>query len=291
MHVLTVVRSYLGLSQVALAKAAGITQADLSEMETREPYGKIKKYQRLSEYLELPLDLIVKNDFSHFPVSFFDTHPEPAFTAYPTSPDGIMGRQGEEYIYTREQIRLNESLPALAKLVLPYYKMKLSSPGYDILTFNEHGTPVALEVKTSEKDNEHFRITPNELDAAQKLTASGIPYIICYISHWSMDDQKVREYDFSTLEQTHRIDPCVYLCRPHSKPKQFPVSGLAYFRRKRGLRQTELAEAVGVHACDWNLYENGSRTPPIKVYLQASEILGATIDELVTQYDKEDVYG
>ena len=88
MHVLTVVRSYLGVSQVALAKAAGITQADLSEMETREPYGKIKKYQRISEYLELPLDLIVKNDFYHFPVSFFDTHPEPAFTAAFTAWDG-----------------------------------------------------------------------------------------------------------------------------------------------------------------------------------------------------------
>ena len=54
MHVLTVIRTYLGMSQVALSKAVGITQADLSEIETKEPYGKIDKYLRISKYLGVP---------------------------------------------------------------------------------------------------------------------------------------------------------------------------------------------------------------------------------------------
>lgn len=291
MHVLTVIRAYLGLSQVVLAQACGITQADLSEIETKEPYGKIGKYQRISQHLGLPLEAIVKNDFTQIPQTFFEQHPVPTFTVPPSTPDSLMGRQGEDLIYAREQERLKQVWPALSMLVLPFYKMKGGSPGYDILSFDDLGKPFALEVKTSPKDKEVFRVTPNELEAAKRLTASGIPYIICYISNWGTQEQQIKEYSFESLAQSHRIDPFVYLCRPLPKPKPFPITGLAYFRRKRGLRQVDLAEAVGVPACDWNGYENGNRIPSVKIYLRASELLGATVDELVAQYDREAAHG
>ena len=38
MHIIQVVRNYLGLSQLELAKKAGLSQPDLCEMETKEPY-------------------------------------------------------------------------------------------------------------------------------------------------------------------------------------------------------------------------------------------------------------
>lgn len=44
MHIITVLRDYLGLTQQALAKEANITQADLCEIETMEPYGSMAKY-------------------------------------------------------------------------------------------------------------------------------------------------------------------------------------------------------------------------------------------------------
>ena len=62
MHILTIARSYLGMSQMALAKAAGVTQPDVSEMETMAPYGQIDKYARISEFLGIPVDALVKND-------------------------------------------------------------------------------------------------------------------------------------------------------------------------------------------------------------------------------------
>ena len=37
MHIVAIVRDYLGLSQQALAKQSGISQADICEIETREP--------------------------------------------------------------------------------------------------------------------------------------------------------------------------------------------------------------------------------------------------------------
>ena len=69
MHVLTIIRMYLGLSQIALAKEASITQPDLCEMETLPPYGRVDKYRRLASVLNLPLEPILKNDIGAIPLS------------------------------------------------------------------------------------------------------------------------------------------------------------------------------------------------------------------------------
>ena len=70
MHVITALRDYMGMSQMELAKQANITQCDLSEIETMEPYGSIAKYERLSKVLGVPVDTLVRNDsqilFWHF---------------------------------------------------------------------------------------------------------------------------------------------------------------------------------------------------------------------------------
>lgn len=285
MHVLTTIRSYLELSQTALAKRAGVTQPDLSEMETLAPYGKIGKYQRLSDCLGIPVEAIAKNDYTSIPLSFFDAHPAPAYTPEPTTPDLLLGRQGEEFILRREQARLAESQPALAKLVLPHFKMKCPSPGYDILSFDDAGHPIYLEVKTSLLDSGCFRFTNHELDAARKLTAAGERYVVCYISRWGEPNQQVREYLFPDLSLTHQIEPRYYMCKPIPKKKRRLITGLAYFRKKQGLRQADVSEALGVHACEWSMYETGQRTPSIQVYIRASELLGATVDQLLERYE------
>jgi len=287
MHVLTVIRTYLGLSQVALAKSAGITQADLSEIETKAPYGKISKYQRLSNHLGIPVEAIAKNDFTHIPESFFEKHPAPTYLPLPKSPELLLGRDGEEYIFRREQERLTESHPALSKLVLPYFKLKAPSPGYDILSFDDTGHPVFLEVKTSVYDTRCFRLTNHELDVAQKLSAAGERYSICYISNWGTEEQRVQDFVFAELNQTHRISPCYYMCKPHPKKKS-SVTGLAYFRKMRGLLQAEVSEALGIPSYEWSLYETGRRTPLIKQYLRISEVLDATLDQLLAHYDVEE---
>lgn len=69
MHIIQVVRSYLGLSQQELAEKAGITQPDLCEMEIKEPYGRIDKYQRLSQYLGIPVHALVTNNCTQIPIS------------------------------------------------------------------------------------------------------------------------------------------------------------------------------------------------------------------------------
>ena len=80
MHIIQVVRNYLGLSQKELAQRAGVAQPDLCEMETKEPYGRIDKYKRLSEYLGIPIHALVTNDCTLIPLSFFDLHPPRSYT-------------------------------------------------------------------------------------------------------------------------------------------------------------------------------------------------------------------
>jgi len=284
MHMITILRAYLGCSQAALAKEAGITQPDLSEIETLEPYGRIDKYVRLSRHLGIGVDALIQNDCTQIPLSFFDSHPTPDYLPAPRDSVLLLGRQGEEFILRRERERLQEHFPALARLVLPFYKMKGPSPGYDILSFDDEGKPVFLEVKTSTGHNGNFRFTNHELDAAQKLTAAGERYILCCISDWGSAEQAMTEIPFSDLSQTHRIVPSFYFCKPHPQKRNRPVSGLAYHRQKRGLRQTDLAEALGILQCDLSLYETEQRRPSVPMYRKFSECLDVPIDDLLRTY-------
>lgn len=284
MHMITALRAYLGMSQTTLAKAVGITQPDLSEIETLEPYGRIDKYLRLSQYLGIGVDAIIKNDFTQIPLSFFDAHQAPEYTPVPKDPEFLLGRQGEEFILRRQRERLQPRFPALARLVLPHYKMKGPSPGYDILSFDDEGKPIFLEVKTSAGHNGNFRLTSHELQAAKKLTEAGERYLLCCISDWGTAEQTVQEIPFADIEQTHRIVPAFYFCKPFSRNQTAPLSGLAYHRQLRGLRQTELAKALGLPSSELSLYETAQRRPSVPVYQQISACLDVSIDDLLRTY-------
>lgn len=286
MNVIHTLRTYLGLSQADLAHRAGITQPDLSEMESKPPYGYPAKYQRLAAALGVPVDPILKNEFATVPLSFFDLHPAPEYTPTPVKRDHLLGRQGEEFVFRREQARLETRYPALARLVLPYFKMKCPSPGYDILSFDDAGQPVMLEVKTSVLDNDCFYLTNNELTQATALTKEGERYFIVCISGWGTEKQKVCDIPYPALSETHVIQPWKYICRPIAKKAdRNSISGLAYFRRARCLKQAELAERLGIAPCDLSLYENRVMTPSVGVFLRLSELLDATVDELLAEYD------
>ena len=287
MHVITTLRTYLGLNQTQLAKAANLNQADISEMENKPPFGRIQKYQRLAEVLGVPVEAILKNDYRVIPESFFDKHPPRAYLPIPKHQEHRIGRMGEEFIFGRDQARLREIYPALSKLVLPFYKMRESSPGYDILTFDDEGKPFCLEVKTSVYTNTNFQLTAHELKTAREKAAAGIRYDIVYISGWNSEAQMVRDYTFPDFEEKFNVRPYRYACT--LKTKSGTVSGLAYFRQLRGLRQEDLSRETGIPQCDLSLYENGQRAPRVDFYLRMSELLDATVDELLAEYELPEV--
>lgn len=284
MHMLTIIRLYLGLSQSALAIAAGTSHADVWEIESKAPFGRLGRYRRVAKALGLNLESLIKNDINSIPLSFFEEHPPQPYLPEPKSKTSLFGRQGEDYIFAREQARLSEILPIHAKLVIPFYKLKGQQIGCDILSFDNDGNVLCLEVKTSAKVRNTISLTKNELDAAQKLTEKGGTYIITTINNWGTPEQTVEDVPYSDFQDTHDITPAVYHCSPK---KGSTMTGFAYYRKLRGLREREIADALDIRQSKWSLYETGEREPPVQVVMRASEFLDATIDELLSTYEED----
>lgn len=131
MHLIQIVRHYLGLSQKELAKRAGITQPDLCEMEIKEPYGRIDKYKRLSDYLGIPVHALVTNDCRLIPETFFEMHIPKRYTETVARSNLELGRGGEDTVFQMEKERLAQINISLSRLVLPFYKLRYR-PGYSI---------------------------------------------------------------------------------------------------------------------------------------------------------------
>ena len=282
-HIIYILRPYLGYSQCQLAKLAAVTQPDLSELENLPPYGRVDKYSRVAEVLGVSVDTLVKNDPRTVPLDFFEKHPAPEFTPMPHGQEHRLGRQGEEFILRRERERLEKISPVLPKLILPFYKMKCPSPGFDLLSFDDEGKPVCLEVKTSENALGMFRMTTNEYDSARKIVESGVPYRICCISDWGTANQIVEEIPFADLSASHEVTPLYYKCAPLPAPEV--MSGLAYFRRKCGIKQEDAAEMLDTRQSELCLYETGARQVPVQIYLKASELYRVPIDDLLLDYE------
>ncbi len=282
MHIIQVIRSYLGLTQQELAKKAGISQPDLCEMEIKEPYGQIDKYQRLSQYLSIPVHALVTNDCTQIPLSFFSKHPLPSYAETVSGRNHELGRSGEDAALALEQERLNAVHPNLSKLVLPYYKLRCL-PGYDILSFDDDGKPFYIEVKTTTEDNPDFVLTKQEYQVANKLTAKGETYQIYRFSNWGKEEQKLIVYDFQRLNEHSEFTPATYLCC--TTPREPFFSGITYHRKACGMSKGDLADCLGIKTSDLWRYENGKRACPVGMYQKIADILGVSIDQLLQHYE------
>ena len=287
MHVITVLRMYFGNSQTAQGRQVGLTQADISEMEHMTPYGYIDKYIRLSETWGVPVDCLLKNDFTAIPESFFEQRPLWEYCQETLTPERELGREGEEYIFAREQERVGTRYPTLAKLVLPLYKMRKIGvkPGYDILSFDDQARPICLEVKTSAMMQFDFNLTPNEMKMAKKLTKDGEDYRIVLIRGWGSDDMWVKDIPFCQLMKEYKVEASRYCCSPIPEKDKQPMSGIAYYRRLRGFRQADLAEELDVAPSHFSQYETGDRQPTVNVYLKLSDLLDASVEQLLGTYE------
>lgn len=278
-----VARIYLGQTQLQFAEAAGLSQPDLCELEQKTfPYGTIFKYQRVSDYLGICVDALLRNDFTAIPDSFFDKFPPQRYKKIANSDNHNIGRLGEDLIFQREQDRVASVCPTLAKLVLPLYKMGTPSPGYDILTFDNHGLPYALEVKTSSRATSSFNLTGNERTAATACHQAGIPYIIVFISNFKKKSQHIRDVSFLELSETHRIHPMTYRCSPLPEPS--PITGIAYYLRLRKMSQKVFAQRMGMPSCNISSLSKGNRGLTASNYLKAADILETTVDALLRTY-------
>ena len=281
MHLIQIIRSYLGVSQQELARKVGITQADLCEMEIKPPYGRLDKYQRLSNYLGVPIHALVTNDSTLVPLSFFDKHPHAPYRKVPSRGSQVLGRAGEEAAFAYERDRLEKFNLSLAKLVIPHFKMG-NRPGYDMLSFTEKGEPIYIEVKTSADDSPDYVLTNQEYLKANKAIANGEKYLIYRFTNWGTDSQRMTIIDFKEQKENGEIWPSTFMCSTISK---VPVTtGIRLHREACGMSKSEQADYLGIQTCHLWRYETGEYQCPVDLYLRISEILGVEIDKLAEKY-------
>ena len=283
MHMLNTIMDYLGFTQAELAKHAGITAADLNEMINKEPYGMITKYQRIADYLAVSVDCIVNNDLLSISECFFQKHSPGPYLNPISTKKAILGREAEDEVFRMEKSRVMEFSPLLAKLVLPYYKMRATSPGYDILSYSSDGSPVYIEVKNSEKNVlSDFRLTAHEFEVATQVTGDGLPYLIYVFSGWHSENQCLEIKPFKVMQDEGRITPGNYTC--NLRPIRKEVSGIAYHRILQKLSQIDLASTLDIPPACLCKYELGENTCPVTVYQKLAAFFQVPIDDLLRNY-------
>ena len=281
MHLITILRYYLGLTQTELSERSGVSFADVNEMENRPPYGMIDKYRKLAAYLHVPVHAIAMNDILSVPASFFDHLPPAEYRSPANCKNGALGRQGEDTVFHQEQERLAAINPTMAKLVIPCYKLR-AARGYDIISYKEDGTPVFIEVKTSEKDSGGIQLTRFEYETANKLTGQGYDYWICYFSGWGTGDMHLEKVLYRSLLEENRIEPARYSCDFRERPAT--ENGILHFRRKMGLSQIDAANLLEIPVSSMCKYESGENQCPVVAYQKMSRLFGVEIDVLLQDY-------
>ena len=278
MHLIQIVRNYLGLSQQELAARVGITQPDLCEMEIKPPYGRIEKYERMSEYLGISIHALVNNNCTLVPLLFFEKHSHAPYIESASEGTQGLGRAGEEAVFKYERERLQKINPSLARLVIPHFKLG-NRPGYDMLSFSDLGKPLYIEVKTTTGDDPDFVLTKQEYHRAVKVTAEGYCYLIYRYTNWGTDEQKLNIYDFNEMKTSGNISPSTYVCS--TLEREPVVTAIRYHRERCGISKGEFADYLGIQTPHLWRYETGERRCSVEMYQRMAVILGVTIDEIV----------
>lgn len=281
MHVVTILRYYLGMTQMELATKSGVPYVDLNEIENMKIGGMIEKFCKLAACLHVPVHTVVMNDVLSVPESFFQQKCTTEYTDAPKTKNGRLGRLGEERVFHQEQERLEKINPVLARLAVPKYKIR-GSRGYDIISFKEDGTPFFIEVKTGDVGNNSPQLTRCEFETANKLTNRGYEYWIYHCAEWGEKNQEYGKHLFRTMRDENRIEPVRYIC--DFRPRKSMENGILHFRKQMGISQAEAANMLDIPVSCLCKYETGENQCPVTAYEKMSNLYQATIDELLGEY-------
>lgn len=282
MHVVTILRYYTGYTQMELAERSGVSFADINEMENKPAYGMIDKYCKVAKCLHVPVHTIAMNDILSVPEAFFDEMRPAEYLSATKSKNGVLGRAGEDKAFQQEQARLFSVNTILSKLVIPCYKLR-ASRGYDILSYKEDGTPMFIEVKTSEQEAKGtVQLTKHEYDTARRMSEKGYEYWIYNFSAWGTTDQHLEKINFQDLMTDDRIAPVRYIC--DIRQCRETENGILHFRKQMGISQLEAANLLEIPASCLCKYETGENQCPVTAYQKLSKLYGVKIDALLQEY-------
>jgi hypothetical protein len=130
-----------------------------------------------------------------------------------TAQSALTGNAGEKFVFSYEKDRLAK-FPKLAEKI-EWISQKDDSQGYDVISFEENGTPRYIEVKSTTGDaNTDFYISRYEIDKANEL---GSKYKIYRVFNLGTKSPQFFEIELP-LESTLELVPETY--RARIKPKK-----------------------------------------------------------------------
>ena len=284
LHIADILRAYLGLETWTLANRAGITMQDLADILYGGVVGGIEKYRKLAAYFGVSVDMLLRNDYTAMPVSFYETHP-PIHTAFASELKHMdIAYKGEQIVLQMERQRVAEQHLGMAGLIMKVTSGPLDLKGMDFLNFDDAGQPMAIEVKSSGEDSRQAYFTPYEIRCAKQMITHGFCYQIVMVRNVYSDQPDIERYDFDEYIEQFRFRPASYA---FTIIETKPVRGLKYFRMQAGLTQRQLAQRIGKCFDQINSYECGRRTPVAEYYLRASKFFGVPVNALLQWYDPQ----
>ena len=216
-NILTYLRTYTGMTQSELASATGLTNNDISRFERKHHNLSIGKLQRLSEYFQVSMDILWKNDLSALSLSL----------SQPTTRENYLREQihqqqqrceqigdiGEAWVAEIERKRL-AGTPYEA-LVNPNFSCE-ENAHFDILSFDPTtGEPIMIEVKaTSGGMSEPLYMSEGEYSLLTYATEHNLRYELHRVYH--VTDKRRRSriiYTAQDLLAEFEIQPTAYILR------------------------------------------------------------------------------
>lgn len=117
-----------------------------------------------------------------------------------------IGEKGEKFVIEKEKEKLkNTSYYSKIKHV----SKQDDNAGYDILSFEQDGTELYVEVKTTGKNYDNFYITQNERSLAENLKNNGKRYVIYRVID-ILSDPTYSVIDIGDLENQYILEPLVW---------------------------------------------------------------------------------
>lgn len=185
------------LSQQELARRCGnsMTANDVSKMERGNFRVSATKFLQLSEFYEVSLQAIAKNDFCALAGRYIAKNDRELAAnrrknAQARKDD--VGARGEDLAAKLERERLAGT--GLADLVCQDYA-NYEYSGFDLLSFTLEGAPMYVEVKASVGGERFYYLSACELDFAKHCQKHKQPYTLVRINY--LDDETrrcVKEY-------------------------------------------------------------------------------------------------
>lgn len=223
-NLLLYLRTLRGLTLCGLGKLCGISPNVLCQTELRNASMSIASLQRLADFFHVPMDALLKNDFSV--VAALPSLPQVRTNAVRKRLRANrekmeeIGDSGEDFVaeLEREKLRGTPYADKVNTGLADDLKAVCDMLTFDPVTFR----PIPLEVKgTSGDENEPVYFSAEELTYLKHCAGIGGAYELRRVCHVGKPGKTVqRAYTAREVLEAFEFEPYTYIARPRKHRKE-----------------------------------------------------------------------